>query len=43
MINTLLVLKSSAVSFHLYFKFVSQGGQTDTPTPHFTQKKKLKK
>ena len=39
MINTLLVLKSSAVSFHLYFKFVSQGGQTDTPTPHLTQKK----
>lgn len=32
-----------AVSFHLYFKFVSQGGQTDTPTPHLTQKKKLKK
>ena len=38
MINTLLVLKSSAVSFHLYFKFVSQGGQTDTPTPHLTHK-----
>ena len=38
MINTLLVLKSSAISFHLYFKFVSQGGQTDTPTPHLTQK-----
>ena len=40
MINTLLILKSSAVSFYLYFKFVSQGG---TPTPHLTQKNKLKK